>query len=334
MAGGRLHSLSLVFKCSIVLFSWMCLHDVEAFSCQHVIHKKVGDSVELLSCLPTEGVTAAKWRYGVSVIADKYRTVDEKHFKGRLEFDHTNFSLTIKELTQQDSGEFIFSSDGKTQNPTVTVTLKVHESITHQPDVTGNSTWNSSTNSCTVLLECSSDSHSDISYNWTVERKTSNGSRLQYIIRTQDKDTEFNCTIYNPVSKMSTSKTVKCSEDTQKITKDDKNPVNLLIAISVVGVVLMIIIVAVIAVAWHCIQSKGSDPEDHTVYADITEVTTEDGMKPCSVYETIDNIDNRVTRNTQVTQYNQVTTRADTVYDKIQLERLRKMSISPYQEIS
>ncbi|XP_041634876.1 SLAM family member 8 isoform X3 [Cheilinus undulatus] len=300
MAGGRLHSLSLVFKCSIVLFSWMCLHDVEAFSCQHVIHKKVGDSVELLSCLPTEGVTAAKWRYGVSVIADKYRTVDEKHFKGRLEFDHTNFSLTIKELTQQDSGEFIFSSDGKTQNPTVTVTLKVHESITHQPDVTGNSTWNSSTNSCTVLLECSSDSHSDISYNWTVERKTSNGSRLQYIIRTQDKDTEFNCTIYNPVSKMSTSKTVKCSEDTQKITKDDKS----------------------------------SDPEDHTVYADITEVTTEDGMKPCSVYETIDNIDNRVTRNTQVTQYNQVTTRADTVYDKIQLERLRKMSISPYQEIS
>ncbi|XP_041634943.1 obscurin-like, partial [Cheilinus undulatus] len=135
-------------------------------------------------------------------------------FKGRLEFDRTNFSLTIKELTQQDSGEFIFSSYGKTQRPAVNIALK--------PDMTSNSTWNPSTNSCTVSLECSSDSHSDISYSWTVEGKTSRGSRLQYIIRTQDEGTEFTCTIYNPISEMSTSKTVKCS-DTQKTSTQEKS---------------------------------------------------------------------------------------------------------------
>ncbi|TKS93034.1 Fc receptor-like protein 5 [Collichthys lucidus] len=90
-----------------------------------------------------------------------------------------------------------------------------------------------------------------------------------------------------------------------------------------------IVIVLVIAVVFcYCRQNQaaGSDVNDLTVYADINEVASVDDpesvTKPCSVYETIDN---RVTT---------VTPGPQTVYDKIQLSRVRKASVSPYQEIS
>ncbi|KAM6960396.1 CD48 antigen [Tautogolabrus adspersus] len=295
MVGGRLHCVSCLFKCNALLLLWVCLYDVQALSCQHALHKKVGDTVELSSCLPTEGVTVAKWRYGGSIIADKDKTVDEKQFKGRLKLDPTSFSLTVKDLTLQDSGEFIFTSDGKTQMPSVTVTLKVHDSITKQPNLTGNSTWQTSTNSCAVMLQCSVNSDIDVSYKWTVGNEIRNGPMLQYNLSTQDGDTEFTCTIYNPVSQMSTSRTMTCTIDTQEINTKEE---------------------------------RATDVEsiDHTLYADINDVAIEAGnlstMKPCSVYETIENKDEPVTPVPQ------------TVYDKIQLNRMRTASGSPYQDIS
>ena len=93
-----------------------------------MIHKKVGDTVEFSSCLPTEGVTVATWRYGVSTIASKDNAVLEKHqFTGRLYLNPTNFSLTVGSLTVQDSGDFIFASEANNQQRlSVEVTLQVH----------------------------------------------------------------------------------------------------------------------------------------------------------------------------------------------------------------
>uniref|UniRef100_A0A3Q3FKJ2 Ig-like domain-containing protein n=1 Tax=Labrus bergylta TaxID=56723 RepID=A0A3Q3FKJ2_9LABR len=198
-----------------MLIGWLLLSAL-TLGQQSKLHN-VGDTVELSSCLPAEGVTAAKWRYEGSTIANKDNTVDEKQFKGRLKLNPTNFSLTVRELTLQDSGEFSFVSEVRTQRDTVSVTLKVHDSITKQPNLTGNSTWQTFTNSCMVLLQCSVNSDIDVSYNWTVGKEIRNGPRLQYDLKTQDGDTEFTCTIYNPVSEMSTSTTVKCTINPQEI---------------------------------------------------------------------------------------------------------------------
>uniref|UniRef100_A0A3Q3EKV6 SLAM family member 5-like n=1 Tax=Labrus bergylta TaxID=56723 RepID=A0A3Q3EKV6_9LABR len=216
MAADRIRYLRYFFTFSALLLFEVCLHDVQALSCQHVLHKKVGDTVELSSCLPAKGVTAAKWLYEGSTIANKDKTADGKQFKGRLKLNPTNFNLTVRELTLQDSGEFSFVSEVRTQRDTVSVTLKVHDPITKQPNLTGNSTWQTFTNSCMVLLQCSVNSDIDVSYNWTVGKEIRNGPRLQYDLRTQDGDTEFTCTIYNPVSEMSASTTVKCNSDLQE----------------------------------------------------------------------------------------------------------------------
>ncbi|XP_070786258.1 SLAM family member 8-like [Enoplosus armatus] len=219
MADGRLRCSSCVFSCSALLLFGVFLHDVEASSCQRVIHKKAGDSVELSSCLPAEGVSFARWKYGGSVIADKDEGVPEYyHFKGRLDLNPTNLSLTVRRLTLQDSGDFSFISEvNDRQRETVTITLQVHEPITEQPVLTDNSTWHALNESCTVLLECSATSDSNVVYNWTVRNQTTSGSRLQYIIRAADGDTRFTCTIYNLVSEKSATKSVKCSNKTQEI---------------------------------------------------------------------------------------------------------------------
>ncbi len=113
---------------TLTLF-FVCVSDVENSNCQKVtIHKKVGDTVEMSSCLPTEGVTDARWRYGDLVLADKntgFYNVGQ--FKDRLYLNPANFSLTVRKLTVEDSGDYIFVSDvNEEQRDTVTVTLQVH----------------------------------------------------------------------------------------------------------------------------------------------------------------------------------------------------------------
>ncbi|XP_005755164.1 uncharacterized protein LOC102195963 [Pundamilia nyererei] len=192
------------------------VHDVETSSGKHVIHKKVGDTVELSSGLPTEGVTAATWKYGEIIIADKViennmGVSKRSPFKDRSELNQENFTLTVKKLTLQDSGDFIFVSATKEkQRDSVIITLQVHEPISKQPVIKINSTWISSNESCKVLLECSTTG--DVSYKWTVGKQTLTGPRQQYIIR-QDGETNVTCTVSNHVSEKSAFQTVKCSKD-------------------------------------------------------------------------------------------------------------------------
>uniref|UniRef100_A0A3Q4G4N2 Ig-like domain-containing protein n=1 Tax=Neolamprologus brichardi TaxID=32507 RepID=A0A3Q4G4N2_NEOBR len=204
------------------VFSLILLRYVETSSGKHVIHKKVGDTVELSSGLPTEGVTAATWKYGKIIIADKDIETNTgvtkgSPFKDRSELNHQNFTLTVRKLTLQDSGDFIFVSATKEkQRDSVIITLQVHDPIA-KPDIKISSTWISSNESCKVLLECSTTG--DVSYKWTVGKQTLTGPRQQYIIREQDGETNFTCTISNNVSEKSAFQTVKateCSNSTQK----------------------------------------------------------------------------------------------------------------------
>ncbi|XP_035771531.1 uncharacterized protein LOC118455782 [Neolamprologus brichardi] len=319
MVGGRLCYRSFVHI--IVLLLWVCLHYVETSSGKHVIHKKVGDTVELSSGLPIEGVTVATWRYGGINVADKDVGVFEKSpFKDRSELNPEDFTLTVRELILQDSGDFMFISGwNNKQRPSVTITLQVHEPITKQPVLKISSI--SSNESCKVLLECSATG--DVSYKWTVGNQTLTGPRQQYIIREQDGETNFTCTVSNHVSEKSAFQTEKCSNGTQQ--EPEKH---LILFVGVAGGCLVLVIIASIIVGVCCCKRRhvGSDTNDLTVYADIGELTNEDGtsstMQPCSVYETIDN------RATSLKPGPQ------TVYDKIQLNRVRKPSVSPYQDVS
>uniref|UniRef100_A0A3Q3BXX9 Uncharacterized LOC102312616 n=1 Tax=Haplochromis burtoni TaxID=8153 RepID=A0A3Q3BXX9_HAPBU len=209
MAAGRRYRS---FVHNIVLLLWVCLHYVKASSGKHVIHTKVGDTVVLSSGLPTEGVTAATWRYGRTTVAGKDVGVSkESPFKDRSELNPEDFTLTVTKLTLQDSGDFTFVSEvNDEQRPSVTITLQVHEPITKQPVIKINSTRISSNESCKVLLECNTTG--EVSYKWTVGKQTLTGPRQQYIIR-QDGETNVTCTVSNHVSEKSAFQTVKCSKD-------------------------------------------------------------------------------------------------------------------------
>ncbi|XP_018543356.2 signaling lymphocytic activation molecule, partial [Lates calcarifer] len=117
---------------------------------------------------------------------------EHPQFKDRVSLNPTNYSLTVRGLTLQDSGEFSFVSEvNEKQRPTVTVTLQVHA----DPVLTVNSTWHASNESCTVLLECTVTSDSGVTYKWAVRNQSLSGSRLQYILRPQDGETTFTCTV-------------------------------------------------------------------------------------------------------------------------------------------
>uniref|UniRef100_A0A7N8WKA5 Ig-like domain-containing protein n=1 Tax=Mastacembelus armatus TaxID=205130 RepID=A0A7N8WKA5_9TELE len=212
MATSCFHS---VFTYSAVLLFRVFLHDVEASSCERIIHKKVGDTVVLSSCLPTVGITLAYWQHKNQRVAEKDTNVTTHHqLKGRVSLNLTDFSLTVRRLTLQDSGDFSFVSEvNDQQRKTIIITLQVHESITKEPDLTSNSTWDPLNESCTVWLQCSSASDTSVTYNWAVRNQTHSGSRLQYIIRPEDGETNFTCTVSDFVSKKRASKTVTCHKN-------------------------------------------------------------------------------------------------------------------------
>ncbi|XP_051800182.1 signaling lymphocytic activation molecule-like, partial [Acanthochromis polyacanthus] len=232
--------------------------DVEASRWKRVIHKKVGDTVELSSDLPTEGVTLAFWRYGGLTVADKDGDASNKHhFKDRLDFNLTSFSLTVRKLTLQDSGDFSFVSEvNYQQRETVVITLQVHEPITQKPVVKKiNSTHNALDKSCTILLECSASSDSTVTYTWTVGSQTWTGPKLYHVFKEDDGNTAFTCTVSNSVSEESASSPFECNNDTSlPENPQDKEPslVSLIIWLFV-GILVILLLLALL----HFIRSKG-----------------------------------------------------------------------------
>uniref|UniRef100_A0AAQ4Q509 Ig-like domain-containing protein n=1 Tax=Gasterosteus aculeatus aculeatus TaxID=481459 RepID=A0AAQ4Q509_GASAC len=209
MAGG---CLSCFFAYTSVVLLGGRLYDVEASRCDGVIYKKVGDAVELPSCAPTKGVTLPEWKYGFTLTTAEKLVLRNNQFKGRLDLNPTSFNLTVRQLTRQDSGVFLFISDvNGTQSETVTINLRVYDPITKEPAVTFDSSWDAEKNSCTVSLTCSSTSDSSVTFSWTVRNETTSGSTMVYNVTPQDGDTGFTCTVSNVVSEKSKSITAKCS---------------------------------------------------------------------------------------------------------------------------
>ncbi|RVE55589.1 hypothetical protein OJAV_G00234650 [Oryzias javanicus] len=288
MAGCRPLSLS-GFSSSVLLFLWLCHPGLVSLK---IIHKKVGDSVEISSGLPTEGVQFPSWKYKDQIVADKSVSSPSKFFGNRLNFNVTTLSLTLTKLTLQDSGNFIFTSEqnGK-QRETVTITLLVHESITEDPILTSTHVSTDSNQTCTVLVNCSLKSTSGVSYKMSDGNQTYEAS--------------------NSVSERTTSKTVTCQDNSTEAVSDPKQ--NLLVVIGAACAGGLLIITLVIVVVCCCRKKKeGTDSTELTVYADVTDLNINSSHPSCSLYDTIQDA-------SPTPQW-----QAPTVYDKVNFNRHMK----------
>uniref|UniRef100_A0A8C7WRU6 Immunoglobulin subtype domain-containing protein n=1 Tax=Oryzias sinensis TaxID=183150 RepID=A0A8C7WRU6_9TELE len=192
---------------NVLLFLLSCLVSLKT------IYRKVGDSVEISSELPTEGVNMANWKYENQNVADRFLNITNHKFGNRLNFNNSTLSLTLTKLTLQDSGNFSFvSQQNNKQRETVVVTLQVYESINEDPILTFTHGSSDSNQSCTVLVTCSLKSTNNVHYKLIVGNQTYDGSSLQHNIRNQGEVQKFTCTASNYVSNRTGSITVTCPD--------------------------------------------------------------------------------------------------------------------------
>ncbi|KAM9426364.1 Fc receptor-like protein 5 isoform 3-T3 [Pholidichthys leucotaenia] len=249
-----------------------------------VVHGKVGGIVELLPNVSTKNVTDARWKYGDATVADTDGFFPETQFTGRSELDLKNFALTIRDLTLGDSGDFQFIYEvNDEQQPTIFITLQVHEPITIKPTMSIlNFTRIISNEFCTVLLECSSASD-NVNYIWTVGTQSLAGSRLQYII---NEEAGFTCTVYNPVSEKSAFKIITCRNE-------DLHSDHISSVVLIVGLIVGVLIIGLLIILLHCWKLKdlccnrGAQPE--TVHQGETQLQVYSSLQygDQNVYETL-----------------------------------------------
>ncbi|XP_029610075.1 SLAM family member 8 isoform X6 [Salmo trutta] len=262
MSGGPLSSFS---KQGILLLS--ILHYGVGIS---LFNKAVGDSVELPSGLEREGINSMEWKYRKMVIAefDGNVSLPRSQFEGRLEMNDSNFSLTIQELTLQDSGEFLISaaSNKGGQIPTKTIHIQVHEPISKveiQKEIKL-----LANQSCSVWLLCNVSVGSNLSYTWERGNETyRDDQQIHFSLSPADGDISVTCNGSNPVSRKSASATVKCSNDTT-------TPVG--------GAVVLIVAVAVYYCRGRCNTAALTD--------DTRMKDTRSNSQVMSIYENVDDL--------------------------------------------
>uniref|UniRef100_A0A8C5GM78 Ig-like domain-containing protein n=1 Tax=Gouania willdenowi TaxID=441366 RepID=A0A8C5GM78_GOUWI len=191
----------------------LSFHGPDSSSETKVIHKRVGDTVELSSPYANNDITSAYWKFGRRVIASNYLPVKPTQLTKKVFFNPSNFSLTVKALTVHDSGNFIFVPEmNGAHGKSITITLQVHGKtfIIHQIN-----TSHLDTNlSCTVLLECNANANHSTIYTWTTRNQTTTGSKLQYFHTPQGEKNNFSCMISNDVHHKSALTVWTCSNQT------------------------------------------------------------------------------------------------------------------------
>uniref|UniRef100_A0A6Q2Z7S5 Immunoglobulin domain-containing protein n=1 Tax=Esox lucius TaxID=8010 RepID=A0A6Q2Z7S5_ESOLU len=280
---------SYCFSQGILLLS--ILHYVVGESL--LIHKTVGDSVELPGPSPTDGkVTSVVWKYGGKDIAE-YNS-DVKYFpgnplEGRLEMNSKNLSLTVKDLKLQDSGTFSVTGEwAKGQIPTKTITLKVHEPVSNVVII--NKVQLLANHSCSVQMTCNASGNSKLNYTWKRGNETFRGNQqMQFILSPAEGVINLIFNASNQVSEKSASTTVSCVNETI--------PTGMLwhikyIGIPVGGAVVVILIVAV--VIYNRMSNKTDDQIENTIYTDVGDIArvkdtrSNSDVITMSIYETVD----------------------------------------------
>ncbi|XP_070297511.1 SLAM family member 8-like [Salvelinus sp. IW2-2015] len=182
-----------------------------------IINKRVGDFVELLAGLERGHFKSLVWKYMGKDIAEFNSEVvysPGSQFEGRLKMNTNNFSLTVRELTLQDSGDFLLTGEGdKGQIGSKTITLKVHEPISKVAIQTDIKLL--ANHSCTVWLVCNVSCYPNFTYTWERDNEMyGHTQQIHFSLSPAEVDISVKCNASNLVSWKTASATVKCSNDT------------------------------------------------------------------------------------------------------------------------
>ncbi|XP_055772116.1 natural killer cell receptor 2B4-like [Salvelinus fontinalis] len=264
-----------------------------------IINKRVGDSVELLAGKENGHLKSLVWKYMGKEIAEFNSEVvysPGSQFEGRLKMNTKNFSLTVRELTLQDSGDFLLTGDGdKGQIDSKTITLKVHEPISKVAIQTDIKLL--ANHSCTVRLVCNVSCYHNITYTWERDNEIyGDTQQIHFSLSPAERNISVKCNASNLVSWKAAFETVKCSGDTttpEYVTGLASYAIY--IGVSVGGAVVLILTVAV-AVCYCRGRSNTEDLTDNTIYADIMintrsrDTISNSQVNPISIYETVNDL--------------------------------------------
>ncbi|XP_024229222.2 natural killer cell receptor 2B4-like isoform X2 [Oncorhynchus tshawytscha] len=310
-------------KQGILLILLSNLHYGVGVSSYLSFHKTVGDSVEIPAGLEGQNATIMQWKYRGKDIAEFNSEVvysRGSQFDGRLELNVINFSLTIRKLTLQDSGEFLVTAETDKQIPTKAVTLQVHEPISKMVIQTDIKLL--ANHSCTVWLVCNVSCYPNLTYTWERDNEIyGDAQQIQFSLSPAEGDISVKCNASNLVSWKTASTTVKCSNDT---TTPGQAWYSIYIGVSVGGAVVLILTVAV--AVCYCRKHRNKDLTDNTIYADVMintrsrDTRSNSHVNPISIYETVNDL--------VIPRLN----KPQTLYDKITFGR-REAHPSPFQEV-
>lgn len=297
-----------------------------------VVHKAVGDSLELTADYPKDDLEV-EWKYYDTPFAEyrnkDFQKVKSELFYERLSKNKDSISVIVADLKLQDSGSFsIVAEANSTQYNTTLIVLHVHDLI-REVKIEYNSFWLQSKNICTFHLRCQASGDQNPSYSWTGHQIQTQGSHLNINLSLAEITT-LNCTANNTVSIKYTTKTVECTRETNTSSMSSGFPQEYLLIAVGVGIVVVVIFSGALAVCCRRRNNKGQGESEAgiTVYEDVnTDATakkrSESVVNGMTIYETVD--DTKLSQNMP-----------QTLYDKISFQRHPAVSpstSSPYQEV-
>uniref|UniRef100_A0A9J7WVJ5 Ig-like domain-containing protein n=1 Tax=Cyprinus carpio carpio TaxID=630221 RepID=A0A9J7WVJ5_CYPCA len=290
------------------------------------VHKAVGDSLELIADYPKKDLKV-QWRYNQIAFAeyqnDDFQKVKSELFNNRLKMNKNNISVTVTDLTLQDSGRFSIVAESKSeQYKSKHFVLHVHDLI-REVQIEDSYVWLQSKNLCMFHLRCVASGDPSPSYSWISPQ--TQGPQLNINLSLTESAT-LNCTANNTVSIKYTTKTVVCKSD--NLTSGFGQEYVLIAAgVCIVAVVIFSGAVAVCC-RWRKNKGQGESEDGITVYEDVNtdgaaKKRSESVVNGMTIYETVDD-----------TKLSQIL--PQTLYDKISFQRHPEVSTStssPYQEV-
>uniref|UniRef100_A0A3B3TGC4 Ig-like domain-containing protein n=1 Tax=Paramormyrops kingsleyae TaxID=1676925 RepID=A0A3B3TGC4_9TELE len=193
-------------------------HVVQWYGARVKLNGGVGGTVELpseLGSLKVEDFRFLKWKFNNTDIAEKFSDQTDVNlhaqFKGRLQLS-LDFSLTVRELRLEDSGEYqrVGLKEDGSQIPTYKIQLQVYEPPITSVWIQSEYTWDPENHTCAVRLVCSSSGGLRPSYTWRMRDQTGSSSRLHFFLSPREGNVTITCTAANAASQMSRNHTVRC----------------------------------------------------------------------------------------------------------------------------
>ncbi|KTG05307.1 hypothetical protein cypCar_00037752 [Cyprinus carpio] len=179
------------------------------------VHKAVGDSLELIADYPKKDLKV-QWRYNQIAFAeyqnDDFQKVKSELFNNRLKMNKNNISVTVTDLTLQDSGRFSIVAESKSeQYKSKHFVLHVHDLI-REVKIEDSYVWLQSENICMFHLRCVASGDQNLSYSWISPQ--TQGPQLNINLSLTESAT-LSCTANNTVSVKYTTKTVVCTDKSE-----------------------------------------------------------------------------------------------------------------------